>query len=74
MEIICEWENICRALQRNLGLFFPGLHLLPDQPNRLGTRSVCRVVGEGRSAMAVPIPIYAISIVSVHEVQENDLH
>jgi hypothetical protein len=30
MEIICEWENICRALQRNLGLFLPGLHLLPD--------------------------------------------
>jgi hypothetical protein len=30
---------------------------LPDQPNRLGTRSVCRVVWEGRSAMAVPIPI-----------------
>jgi len=37
MEIICERENICRALQRNLGLFLPGLHLLPDQPNRLST-------------------------------------
>jgi RNA-directed DNA polymerase len=23
--------------QRNLGLFLPGLHLLPDQPNRLST-------------------------------------
>ncbi len=32
---------------------------LPDQPNRLGTRSVCRVVWEGRSAMAVPIPMCA---------------
>jgi len=32
MGIICEqWENICRALT----FFLPGLHLLPDQPNRL---------------------------------------
>jgi len=40
MEIICERENIRRALQRvrlNLGFFLPGLHLLPDQPNRLST-------------------------------------
>ena len=28
-----------------------------DQPNRLSTRSVCVVVWEGRSVMAVPIPI-----------------
>ena len=33
MEIICERENICRALQRVRS----GLHLLPDQPNRLST-------------------------------------
>ena len=35
MEIICERENIRRAL--NLELFLPGFHLLPDQPNRLST-------------------------------------
>jgi len=28
-----------------------------DQPNRLSTRSVCLVVWEGRSVMAVPIPM-----------------
>ena len=27
--------------RRTLGLFLPGLKLLPDQPNRLSTRSVC---------------------------------
>ncbi len=30
---------------------------LPDQPNRLGTRSVCRVVWEGVAARSLPIPI-----------------
>ena len=30
---------------------------LPDQPNRLGTRSVCPVVWEGVAVRLLPIPI-----------------